>query len=617
MRPFRPIAEYEYGYIYYNNRNCLIVKNILNWYDRQTGATHQLRNLRDQYHLLNDSNCVWIGAQDSLLCLDEKERQLKSYAYPVDPVNAPYSFCMMLMKDSAGNLWLASMKGVLCFNTITKTWRQYTHEENDTASLSSNIVLSVCPDPRKPQQYLWAGTEGGGICRLDMQSGKVKSYREKDGLPNSVIYGIVADENNNLWMSTNKGLSCLNTATKTFTNYDEADGLQSNEFNRYAFGKSHSGWLYFGGINGFNYFKPQDVMPDTIFSKVIFTDFKISNKTVAFGDKQSILHAPIYLTDEIELPYKDNMISIDFASANFSIPSKNLYQYKLEGFDAGWISSGTNRTATYTNLDPGTYTFKVRASNNEKVWGNDAVSLTLIIIPPWYMTWWFRTFLVLAIAGGLYALYRYRLQQALKLLAVRNRIATDLHDEIGSTLSSISIFSEVIEDQTKDQLPEVTPVIKRISESTLNMMDAMSDIVWTINPKNDRFENILSRMQSFAGELLEAKNCIVHLKVDDEIKDVKLAMETRKNFYLIFKEAVNNIAKYAEARNAWIELKLGKASIYVSITDDGKGFDANESNQGNGLSNMKMRAGELNGMFEIISKKGEGSRVSLHFPLRQ
>src|SRR5581483_5357794 len=148
--------------------------------------------------------------------------------------------------------------------------------------------------------YLWVGTEGDGLNKLDLQSGKVKCFREKDGLPNSVIYGIVCDNDGNLWMSTNKGLSCYSSSTNTFINYDEADGLQGNEFNRYAYGKSSSGWIYFGGINGFNYFKPKDIIVDTVFSKVIFTDFKISNKSVGFGGgNNSVLSKPVYLTDKI------------------------------------------------------------------------------------------------------------------------------------------------------------------------------------------------------------------------------------------------------------------------------------------------------------------------------
>lgn len=610
---FRPHKDNDF--LYYAGRHALVFHGGLYWYDHARHTVRFVKDVGDQRQALADSNGMWVGSQEALLYLDETTGILKSWAYPVAPVSAPYSFCMMMMKDPKGNLWIASMKGVLCFNTVIQTWKQYHHRENDSTSLSTDIVFSICVDPKQPERYIWAGTEGGGLNRIDLTTGKVKCFHEKDGLPNSVIYGIVPDNEGKLWLSTNKGLSCYNPASGRFLNYEEADGLQSNEFNRYAFGKSAAGWLYFGGINGFNYFKPEEVRTDTTFSKVIFTDFRINNKSASFGGAQDLLSQPIYLTSAISLPYKYNMIGIDFASVNMAQPARNYYQYKLDGFDEHWINNGTARSATYTNLDPGTYTFHVRSSNYPDAWGNAYSTLVITIVPPWYMTWWFRSLLVITVAGGLYALYRYRLHQALKLQAVRNRIASDLHDEIGSTLSSISIFSEVIGNKTKDTVPEVTPVIERISESTGNMMDAMSDIVWAINPQNDRFENILSRMQAFAGELLEAKNCQLHLQVDDAVQHIKLGMETRKNFYLIFKEAVNNTAKYANARNVWITISMHNNQVQCMIRDDGTGFDMGRGRQGNGLNNMRQRAAELHGLVSIQSTPGAGTTITVQFPV--
>ncbi|HNP23762.1 MAG TPA: two-component regulator propeller domain-containing protein [Panacibacter sp.] len=603
------------SYLNYAGGHALVLQKSLYVYDKNYSQGKLVRNISNQRCVLSDEKGIWIGCSDSLIHFDEGTQQLTAWAYPVTPSDLPYTFCMMMIKDKQDNLWLASMQGLLHFNVKTHEWKQWRHIEKDTSSLSTDILFSLCADPVKPEKYLWIGTEGGGLNRFNIETGKSRNYREKDGLPNSVIYGIVADDNGNLWMSTNKGLSRFNSLTATFLNYDEADGLQSNEFNRYGFGKSKSGWLYFGGINGFNYFKGKDINTDTIFSKVIFTDFKINNKSAAFGGDADILSKPVFLTDAVTLPYEYNMISIDFAATNMALPAKNFYQYRMDGFDENWIASGTAHTATYTNLDPGTYTFHVRASNYQDVWGSNESILSITVIPPWYMTWWFRALLILTIAGGLYLLYRYRLNQALKLQSVRNRIASDLHDEIGSTLSSISIYSEVIDDRTKDSLPEVTPVIQRISESTENMMDAMSDIVWAINPGNDRFENILSRMQAFAAEILEAKNCMLHLQVDTELHYIKLGMETRKNFYLIFKEAVNNTAKYANARNVWIDMWLHNNQVHFVIKDDGQGFDIKQQKQGNGLNNIRKRTRELQGHVEIISEKGDGSSVKLNFPV--
>ena len=299
---------------------------------------------------------------------------------------------------------------------------------------------------------------------------------------------------------------------------------------------------------------------------------------------------------------------------DFTVPSKNEYEYKLEGFNHDWISNGTKNEVTFTNLDPGTYTFSVKAANSSGVWNEEGKSLTLVILPPWYMTWWFRIGLGVLVAVIVYAVYRYRINQLMKMQAVRNRIAGDLHDEIGSTLSSISIYSKVVQKRTKDKVPEAEPYLKRINSDIGAMMEAMSDIVWTINSSNDRFENIFSRMRSAAAELLEAKDYTLHFEFDEAMNDLKLDMEHRKNFYLIFKEALNNIAKYAEGKNVWITLSKNHSKAEMKIRDDGKGFVPGEKH-GNGMNTMKMRAQKLNGKIKIETAQQRGTMITLLFPI--
>jgi len=304
------------------------------------------------------------------------------------------------------------------------------------------------------------------------------------------------------------------------------------------------------------------------------------------------------------------MISFDFAAMDFSQPGKNLYQYKLDGFDKDWIQSGTQNSATYTNLDPGTYTFRAKGSNSDGVWNETGTSVELVILPPWYMTWWFRTLLSIAIIALVYVFYRYRLQQALRLQAVRNRIASDLHDEIGSNLSNISIFSSVAQQNASN---ENNALLKKISEYTQVSMEAMSDIVWMINPRNDRFENIFTRMRSLAAEIFEAKHCALHIELDDKLNNIKLNMEKRKNFYLIYKEAINNVAKYAACKDVWINMQLHHNEVLLHIKDNGNGFDVAKRKNGNGLFNMQQRADMLNGKLVITSKPDGGTLVELRF----
>ena len=592
-------------------------QNILHYNEREKKFEYPVYNKNFSFPIYDDKNgMIWAGTNNSFCGYNKKTKQFTHYLYPVHTENQPYKFIEAIYLQSDSIFWLGTINGLFRFNKNTGEWKQFKNISADTSSLSNDIIFSLCADPVYPDKYLWVGTNGGGLNRFDFTTQKFLHYSIKDGLPNDVIYGILSDDDGNLWMSTNKGLSKFTPpsgeARGSFQNYETKDGLQSNEFNRYAFCKTRDGTLFFGGVNGFNYFNPRDLTNNKALPNVVITDFKIANKQITIQSKEKILQKPIYLTDKIVLKYEYNMISFDFAAMDFSQSGKNLYQYKLDGFDKEWIQSGTQHFATYTNLDPGSYTFHVKGSNSDGVWNEAGTSIQLIILPPWFMTWWFRTAAVIIILSAAYAFYRYRLSHALKLQAVRNRIASDLHDEIGSNLSNISIFSNVAQQRAKTS-NEDTALLQKITEYTQVSMDAMSDIVWMINARNDRFENIIVRMRSLAAEIFEATNCTLHIHFDEKLNHIKLNMEERKNFYLIYKEAINNIAKYADCKEVWIEMKMHHNKVTLNIRDNGKGFDMLNGNKGNGLFNMQKRAEALKGKLNVVSNIGEGTLVELSF----
>jgi signal transduction histidine kinase len=345
---------------------------------------------------------------------------------------------------------------------------------------------------------------------------------------------------------------------------------------------------------------------------IYITAFNIDNRPVPIQREGSPLTKAIYLTETITLSYEQNFVSFRFAAMDFTDPEKNLYQYKLQGFQKDWISSDKTHSATYTNLDPGTYTFTVKGSNNDGTWNEKGASVKLIILPPWYRTWWFLTLFALTLLLSAYSIYRYRVAQVVKLQSIRNRIAGDLHDEVGSNLSNIYIFSNVAQQKAKVN-GETGPLLQKITDYTQQSMEAMNDIVWMINTQNDRFENIMVRMRTLAAEFSETSNCSLHLDFDESLNDVKLNMEERKNFYLIYKEAINNTAKYAGCKTVWIEMKLNHNTVTLKITDNGRGFDMANANKGNGLSNMKKRAALLKGDLTVMSTIGEGTSLQLSF----
>lgn len=517
-------------------------------------------------------------------------------------------------QDVDGIFWFGTNQGLFSFDEQTKKWKLYKNNTADTTSISGDYIFSICADPQQPDRYLWIGTNGRGFNRFEKQTGKCTRYSDKDGLPNNTVFGILNDDFGNLWMSTNKGISCFITQQKSFRNFTTEDGLPGNEFVRGQFLKSKSGLMFFGGVNGIVWFNPADLLKSALpANNIAITGLYLFNKLVDYKTDSSVINKPIQYTQSITLPYEKNVIGLEFALLQYTNPEKKHYKYKLQGFNDDWIDNGTSTTVTFTNLDPGTYVFHVTGRNSDGVWNEQGASLTIIITPPWYRTWWFVSIVALFVMGALYATYRFRLSQSLQLLNMRNKIASDLHDEIGSTLSSITVYSDIIEEREQDK--ELKLIAARISTSSRDTLVAMSDIVWSINPKNDRFDNILLRMKSYSYEILETQNRKFHFEADERLSDLKLSMNGRKNFYLIFKEALNNAVKYAEPTNVWITVQLINNHILFTLKDDGIGFNTADYKEGNGLINMKRRSKDLKGSITIKSELGKGTDVLLQFPI--
>ncbi|GBL35463.1 signal transduction histidine-protein kinase/phosphatase DegS [Filimonas sp.] len=549
-----------------------------------------------------------------LIVCDPQSKQKKMYALPVTKnSNNAVSRVFGHYEDEKGNLWLGTDAGLFYFDAVSEQWIVQKRNPKDSLSLSSDKILTICPDPQHAD-LLWLGTNGSGFDRFDITTRHCKHYSHRDGLPNNVVYGILSDDFGNLWMSTNQGISCFNIKSQSFRNYTTEDGLPGNEYNSNQFLKARNGMMYFGGVDGITCFYPKTLLSHILPpNELVFTGFSIYNKPVDFKTDSSILTQSIAQTEVITLPADKNMFTFEFALLQYSQADRKQYQYFLEGFDKNWIDNGARNTATFTNLDPGEYTLHVKGCNSDGVWTKESKSIVIIIKAPWHRTWWFKSLLVLFIGGATYALYRYRLYQSLKVISMRNIIASDLHDEIGSTISSISVYSDIIESQVKDK--ELQHIAERISNSSRNILVVMSDIVWSINPKNDRFDNVILRMKSFALEVLEIQNKKLHFDADIKLNDIKMQMNDRKNFYLIFKEALNNAVKYAHAGNVWISITLIKNELLFVMKDDGIGFDIKESGEGNGLLNMQRRTKDLRGNIEILSAQNQGTEIRLHFPV--
>ena len=389
-------------------------------YNRRKNTYRQFWSRADDPHGLSNNN-VWA------LCEDRQHRMwVGTYGGGLEQYDAVHGSFVhyrhrdddersltndkvhSILEDSKGRLWIGTDGGGLdLFNPIAGTFAHYRHTENKN-SLCSNYVTNVTEDR---EGNIWVSTTDG-MSRFEVNANRWTTFTTRDGLPDEVVFGILEDSTGNFWISTNKGVCRMDHVHHRVKNFGVADGLQANEFKEQAWCRSRSGVLYFGGINGFNAIEPGKVPSEPFDPPLVMTNFQVFNREVPIGTSgkdPSPLNRSITETREIVLPYKSSVFSLLFASLNFTDKEKKQYAYMLEGFDKGWNYVGTERSATYTNLDPGSYVFKVKGMNNDGEWSDKVLSLQLVITPAFWMTLWFRILLSLFVIGGVIAIYRSRI----------------------------------------------------------------------------------------------------------------------------------------------------------------------------------------------------------------
>ena len=356
------------------------------------------------YKIFEDkTDHLWLGTTSGLYKVNRHSGSVDYYNLEqVIGKNLNSNEIRAIIADSKNNLWLGTLgAGLFYFNLENKSLTQYEHDPQDPYSLSGNVVPCLYIDNG---DTLWIGT-ATGLNRFHLDNPKFKRYTESEGLPNDVVYGILS-EGDHLWLSTNQGISRLNPKNDSFRNYNVSDGLQGSEFNAGAYHQASDGELFFGGINGYNGFYPSSIKDNQLLPEMVLTGFKVFNE-------DRLLDQSLELADTITLSYRDSFFSFEFAGLHLVAPEKNQYAYMMVGFDREWIHS-ERRFASYTNLDPGTYTFKVKASNNDGIWNENGLAVVVNITPPFWKTWWFYFIVLLLAAAIIYGLYRFRIAQVRK-----------------------------------------------------------------------------------------------------------------------------------------------------------------------------------------------------------
>jgi ligand-binding sensor domain-containing protein/two-component sensor histidine kinase len=465
-----------------------------------------------------------------------------------------------LLIDSAGRLWVPSYRGGLSRVDDPSAERPQFVTYTTTDGLSSNEVTAVSED-RWGRIYI--GT-GRGIDRLDPASGHIKHYTAGDGLPLGEMEASLCDRHGALWFSFSTGLVRL---------VPEPD--------------------------------PAPAPPP-----ILITSLRIA------GEPQPISALGAAEIAPIELAASENQLQIDFVALGFS-PGEGLrYRYKLEGASEEWSQLADQRTVNFANLAPGAYRFLVQAVNADNVASEKPASFSFTILHPVWRRWWSLALggMFAALVG--YAFYSYRVARLVELERIRTRIATDLHDDIGANLSLIAMASEVAKRRSPEGDQQVTEALALISGTSRELVDSMGDIVWAVNPDRDHLVDLVTRMRRFASGVFSASGIAVHFEAPLDDRGVKLRPETRREVLLIFKEAVNNIARHSECTRAEIQLKGEGGWLVLTLNDDGKGFDTTQSFDGNGLVSISRRAQRLSGTLEVVSRAGKGTTVMLKTPIR-
>lgn len=394
-------------------------------YRNDPSDTNSLPSNFLSYILKTKDSTMWVGTDKGLSRFNRETDNFTNFQYDFnDPNSLSSDRVSYIFEDSDGVIWVgtgptsrdayvAGARGLNRYQPESQNFRVYQNDQDDPSSISNNWIRVIFEDSSK---RLWIGANNG-LNLMNREQGTFKYYLKKDGLPGAVVTGILEDDHGRLWLSTYDGLSCFNPETENFLNYDVSDGLQHSRFNQNAFFKAPDGKMIFGGVSGLNIFHPDEIKPDPYQPPVVMTGMDLFNTPVAIGP-QSPLKKNIALIEDLVLDYNQNDLTLHFAALHFRKPEKNRYSFYLENYEKDWNQANYRRSAHYTNLDPGNYIFRVKASNKDDVWNEEGLGLKITILPPWWLTWWAFALYVAAFAASVYALIRIQLRRAQFKMAV-------------------------------------------------------------------------------------------------------------------------------------------------------------------------------------------------------
>jgi len=575
-------------------------------------ALRLYRDLGGQYFHVNDSvvyyaledhaGYLWIGTRfDGVFRITPDRRHIEYFGNVPGYQSGPGSgdHYVTITEDRFHKIWFGCREGVSIYDPDQKKFLNFLLDSLYRHGLRKSWINGIATDT---MGRMWLALNGEGLVRVtENPPGKYhfKLFHTGNGLMDPNIGWISRDPDGNLWI-INSGILFFNPYKESFRYFDQRNGLHENPGWASKLYIDEEGFLY-NAIN--QEYEKNNIHDLDYYSR---QEARLHLESISVNDKVRQIPFSSEKPDPMILAANENNLTFRYTAICFDGVEHLRYQYFLEGFDVGWSQPGSALEARYTNLPAGTYHFHVRAFLDGISMHQDKTLVFKIRSYIW-KTWWFiLTFFILAILA-VYGLYRYRIRQLLKLERLRIRIASDLHDDVSSTLSSISILSTILTRKAKD--PQSIEMLGEISGNARGMLERIDDIIWVVNPKNDRFQDLGLRIREYAIPLFEMKD--IHFGIDfpASLSEVKLPMEVRRNIYLIAKEAVNNLVKYAGCTQASVIFRHEHSTLGMEINDNGKGFDTHATSTRNGVRNMRLRAEKIGAVLSITSFPEQGTRI--------
>jgi len=537
---------------------------------------------------------LWIGTRNGGLNYF-KDRAVTRF-------NTPWgfsgSFACALEKDPQGNLWIGTTGDGL-FQFAQGRFAAYT----ETNGLPSREIRALQVDL---DGTLWAGT-AGGLCRV--KAGRVTAFTARQGLAEEAIMQLRSDDDGGLWLGSNSGISRvrkdqLNACAEgragfldvvAYGKEDGLPGLQCLPGVQSGPGRGGDGWLWFSTSRGLVVIRRRGLKWNPLPPPVVIEHVLVENQDVA-------LDAPIRVA-----PGKESL-QFRYTALSLTAPGKVAFRYQLEGFDRDWSEVNASRTARYPKVPPGRYRFRVQARNNDGIWNEAGAAVALVVVPFWWATNGFRLVVAAAIVCALGGLYRLRQTRRREIERLRVRIAGDLHDDVGSSLWSITLLSRMLSKHGKLE-PSERQDVDEIHRIALQTSNSIRDIIWLINPAFDTVQDLMLRTKDFAGTVLRGVD--YRLECEGPVLLRKLPLDFRQNLFFLLKEALTNIARHAQAAVAEVRIEEDSGRWRVTVQDNGAGFDPAAQTSGNGLRNLRARAVKMGAKLEIRSQPGQGATLTL------